>query len=206
MLIGISGKKRAGKDTVAQRLVEQHGFVRYSLADPIREMLYTLDPMIEVIDHYPNAGAEEVTVRSAVDGVGWEVAKSRFPELRRLMQVLGTEVGREMIDPDLWLHLMVDFYDQRAAEGQSVVVPDIRFKNEAEEILLHGGMVIRVERDGLDATDEHPSETALDDWDGFAARIENNGSIEGLWQVVDMIYANSELHLAFANTFLTGEV
>ena len=42
-LIGLTGPARAGKDSAARVLVNQHGFVRYGLADPIRKMLESID-------------------------------------------------------------------------------------------------------------------------------------------------------------------
>ena len=36
MIIGLSGKKRVGKDTVADYLVSKYGFIKYSFADPIK--------------------------------------------------------------------------------------------------------------------------------------------------------------------------
>jgi len=46
-LIGLSGPKRSGKDTIAQMLVEERGFVKYSLATPIKQMLLDLDPFVD---------------------------------------------------------------------------------------------------------------------------------------------------------------
>ena len=38
LIIALSGKKRSGKDTVADYLVERFGFVKYGFADPIKEI------------------------------------------------------------------------------------------------------------------------------------------------------------------------
>ena len=57
MLIALFGPPGAGKDTVAKRLVEQHGFVRIAFADKVRELAY------QVMS--PN-------LQSVVDYEGWE--------------------------------------------------------------------------------------------------------------------------------------
>ena len=38
MIIGISGKKRSGKDTVADFLIQEYGFIKYGFADPIKQI------------------------------------------------------------------------------------------------------------------------------------------------------------------------
>ena len=69
MIIGLSGYAQVGKDTVANYLVENYGFVKVSFADPIREALYKLDPKIR-IDELTGA-----SLASAVDHMGWEEVK-----------------------------------------------------------------------------------------------------------------------------------
>lgn len=46
-LIGLSGAKRSGKDTLAQMLVNERGYVKYSFAEPIKRMLLDLDPFLD---------------------------------------------------------------------------------------------------------------------------------------------------------------
>ena len=38
MIIGITGKKRSGKDTISDFLVEKYDFVKYGFANPIKEI------------------------------------------------------------------------------------------------------------------------------------------------------------------------
>ena len=46
MIIGLAGYAQSGKDTVAKFLVENHGFERVAFADPIRDLLYELNPIV----------------------------------------------------------------------------------------------------------------------------------------------------------------
>jgi hypothetical protein len=65
----------------------------------------------------------------------------------------------------------------KAPYGPRLVITDVRFPNEAEEIKRRGGIIIRVVRDGYGPVNEHVSEVA---YEGQDILIENNGSIEDL--------------------------
>tara|TARA_R100001244_G_scaffold120565_1_gene90177 strand:- start:2776 stop:3039 length:264 start_codon:yes stop_codon:yes gene_type:complete len=54
------------------------------------------------------------------------------------------------------------------------IVPDVRFPNEADAIKQAGGKVIRLTRSPHD--DQHESETALDDYEGFDHVLDNANS------------------------------
>jgi dephospho-CoA kinase len=82
VIIGLSGYARSGKDTVAELLVLNYGFKRMAFADGIREALSALNPILH----------DGMRLNEVVKEYGWELAKSK-DEVRRLLQVLGTEVG-----------------------------------------------------------------------------------------------------------------
>lgn len=111
---------------------------------------------------------------------------------RKLLQLLGTECGREILHPQIWVNALFADYEK----DSEWIVTDVRFPNEAQAIKDRGGVVIRVNRDKETAlmdkgihipkhllSKEHPSETALDDYK-FDEVIENNGSIEELIEKV----------------------
>jgi len=116
---------------------------------------------------------------------------------RKLLQLLGTEAGRQIIHPNIWVNaLFADYnplgFDYKGSAGKNIkgswvypkwIITDVRFPNEVEGIKDRGGIVIRINRDnGTRAIDVNPhlSETALDDYDGFDYVVENDGSIEDL--------------------------
>lgn len=59
------------------------------------------------------------------------------------------------------------------------IITDCRFENEAQAVKAHGGVVVRINRPGVDAVNAHSSETSLDNWN-FDYTINNDGSIEDL--------------------------
>jgi hypothetical protein len=174
-LIGLSGKKRAGKDTFAGGLIAR-GATRVAFADPLKEAAYGLNPIIGR-PAFPGVLAPQSDVRLAtyVDALGWERAKEN-PEVRRTLQEFGVKI-RE-IDPAFWVRAGM----MRAASIDGpVVVTDVRFPNEAEAISAAGGVLVRIDRPGLVSTDEHPSETALDDYP-FDLVVVNDKSAETLFE------------------------
>jgi hypothetical protein len=172
--IALSGLARSGKDTVADYLVKNHGYVKMSFADPMREALYRLNPDIDV-DGY------DMKLATAVDLLGWEQLKSASQGLRGLMQRMGTEVGREMFGEDFWVNQAFN----KAKQHELVVFADCRFPNEARTVEDCGGVVWRIERPGISAANSHPSETALDSYD-FDWIALNDSTLENLWKSVDM--------------------
>lgn len=173
-ILGVSGKKRAGKDTIADHLVAQHGFTKVSFADAVKETALAINPIIE--PYGVNGGVKRLSY--FVGEFGWEKAKDH-PEVRGFLQRYATEAVRSLM-PDFWLDVAMKV--ALGTDGR-VVIPDVRFPNEAAEIQDHG-MLIRVNRPGLDFTDTHLSEIALDDWPHDDV-IENDGTIEDLHGKID---------------------
>jgi hypothetical protein len=173
-LIGLTGRKRSGKDSFAARLVAEHGYTRLAFADALREAALALDPIV--------VGFHEIRLSGVLarDG-GWEAAKE-LPEVRRTLQNYGVAI-RE-IDPEFWVRVVAN----RAAEiAGPVVVTDVRFPNEADWIDAAEGFLVRIERPGLPDDDTHVSEHALDDrWPDF--RIVNDGSLAELAERADNVH------------------
>jgi len=169
-VLGLSGWARSGKDTIADYLVDVEGYTKVSFAQPMKEAMYRLNPRITVNE------VQNTALRVGIDVYGWDGLKERSPDIRGLLQRFGTEVGREMFGENFW----VDYALNAIEDGSKVVFSDVRFPNEADAIRQLGGKVYRVERAGVQAANEHISEHALDGYK-FDGRIQNNGSIEGLY-------------------------
>ena len=173
VLVGVSGYARAGKDTVAHILVDRHNFARGSFAAAMKRILVGLDPLVD-------DGVRLSSVIAELPG-GLEDAKA-VPEVRRLLQRLGTEAGRSALGADVWVKALLERVPGR------LVVSDCRFPNEAAAIRSRGGLVLRVERPGCGPVNGHVSETALDDFD-FDSVIYNDGSLEDLANKIEAVLA-----------------
>lgn len=163
-IIGLSGRAKSGKDTVAVML-GRHGYHRRAFADPLKAAAQAI------------FGLNEVQVMS-------QEAKERVDEFwglspRQIMQRLGTECLRSGFRDDVWVRSLYRYILDNP-QFRAWVVSDVRFPNEAEAIKSWGGRVWRVERPGIEAVSEHVSETAMDDYDRFDHVIVNDGGLDDL--------------------------
>ena len=165
-LIGLTGYKQVGKDTVANILVSRYGFVKTGFASPIREYVAKLFGW----------SLEELEERKEepIEDLGGVTA-------RHAMQTLGTEWGRTHIDKDFWVKSWTKRHTRDLAQAP-VVVTDVRFPNEAETIIRLGGYVVRVER-ATDSQDAHISEQPLHV--GYIYDVIENDDLNGLEQKID---------------------
>ena len=142
MIIGFAGRAGAGKTTAARIMQAKYSkdfLVEESFAKPIRAFVNELRPYTE-------------ETKAEVD-----------PELghsaRTMMQTLGTEWGRNMIHPLLWVKAL-----ERRLAGKSahVVLHDVRFDGEADWIRSKGGIVVLVVSDRESSiAPPHASEISL---------------------------------------------
>jgi hypothetical protein len=138
MLLGITGKAGAGKDSLANFLVENHGFIRLAFADALRASALAIDPIVsESDDGEPLRLSAFIRVPS-----DWDWAKREIPEVRRLLQVIGTEVGREILGENVW----VDLVDRQIEDGKNYVITDVRFDNEVDFVRSKRGTVVQIVR------------------------------------------------------------
>ena len=104
---------------------------------------------------------------------GWDGQKD--DRGRKLLQVLGTEVGREYGGWDFWIRKWkqeIERFKAKQLENLPknwhdhtfflVIVDDIRFSNEAEEIISHGGKVFEVVNKEIENNNDHISENGID--------------------------------------------
>lgn len=189
ILLGLSGYAGAGKDSFADVLVARHSFTKMAFADPLREVAAAINPIVAVkwplfLDGRSDEFDTPVRYNDALARIGYTEAKVYFPEIRELLQRIGTEAGRRIIKDSLW----VDMAMERAAQHERVVIADMRFENEADAITDAGGFTIRITRPGMSAVNSHISEVALDEY-AFDDEIMNVGALADLDAKVDYLIA-----------------
>jgi hypothetical protein len=169
-LVGLIGKKRSGKDSLAAVLVEEFGFERFAFADPLKEAALALNPIVVCDEVGPKR------LSGIVASMGWEDAKE-IREVRRTLQEYGVAI--RAIQEDFWVRATLDRAVQHAHETGPSVITDVRFPNEADEVRDAGGLVVRIIRPVLVSTDTHASEVALDGYEPDATVV-NSGTLEDL--------------------------
>lgn len=154
-IIVISGKQYSGKDTLAALLLSDlTDFVRVGIGDAIK---------------YEYAKKNGVTFD--------EIVKNKHLYRSGLIE-LGN-YGRS-IDPDYWLKSIVEM-------KENVIVPDVRVEHEVQLFKSYGAYSIRVEasyenrsKRAVITNADDPTETALDDYKGWDAVVDNNSDFSNL--------------------------
>lgn len=175
MLIGLGGRYGAGKDVVANYCHFQFGFEVIGFSDILNKMMMTLNP---IVPDYYEGGPQIDSYLSYADIVnrdGYVEAKTN-PEIRRLLQVFGTEVGRGMIHKDIWTDLTAQAILAKTDNGISVALTGVRYENEIEMVRRLGGEPIWVTRPGFGDTGAHLSENSVCEED-FDHTLPNDGTI-----------------------------
>lgn len=97
--------------------------------------------------------------------------KDKSLTAREVMQYVGTDLFRKMY-PNVWADSTITKIKRESTE--LAIITDIRFPNEVEAVQENGGKVIRLTRDPSNGEDQHPSETALDGYEGFDLVVDNS--------------------------------
>ena len=189
MIIGISGKAGSGKDTAAKMLevlyanpdisYEDFANKRYKNFADI-QIVHFADSLKETAQVLFRIGEWETnTQEGKKTTINW-IGKT----VRELLQGIGQGL-RDAIDPNLWVKILF-----ANTEGWSnYIIADVRYPNEVYAIKKRNGVLIRIDRKGAGAGN-HSSETALDDYKEWDVHIENNGSIENLFEAMKIFIKN----------------
>jgi hypothetical protein len=206
VIISLSGLPRCGKDTAADFLVDYYGFVRIGFADRLREVCAALNPIVgwtETIGQcscachnyagvhhvapccYPTVGGPVCWVDAFAQEGGYDGAKTKYPEVRRLLRFMGTEVVRDMINPNYW----VDYVLAQIREHEHVVIPDTRFKNEAFALRANGAIMVNVSRPDGEEAPAHRSDVDLADFI-FDRDVPNTGTLADFYDTLTTMMAD----------------
>lgn len=186
LIIGLNAYAGAGKSAVAQRLIDEHGFVRVKFAKYLkaatRGLLQSLGFSDDVVDQMIEGALKE------------EYIQGLDTTPRELMQWLG-EGARVRFGESFWVDKAVR--DILAMPSDSrIVIDDLRYENELIAIKAVGGYAVRVDRPGVGPVNDHVSERSMPDhlMDGT---LTNDAGLEELHKDADDI--------AFAFMDLLGE-
>lgn len=185
-LLGISGNRGHGKDTLTSVLIndvlpqfELHGKresfahrLKVSAARALGYVEESEDRCVEIMDAIKREHSGSVSnfaLTYSEDGVTWHEGANKTITGREFLQFYGTEAHRNVFGTDFWVDQVLPKSKspwERYVESEPwdvTVVSDARFPNEAERIRHIGGKIIRVVRPDLETEDAHSSEVPLPD-------------------------------------------
>ena len=145
-IIGIAGPARSGKDTVGTYLKNYHGFKGVFFAEPLKEGART---MLGLTDAQLYGDEKEKPIE-------WLGQSPRY-----ILQTLGTDWGRQLINDDIWLLIAKRRIEAYLEDGFNVCITDVRFDNEANMIRDMGGTIWHVERPDVQKVNKHISEAGV---------------------------------------------
>ena len=134
-IVGLLGRSRSGKDTVAgclQRLYPEQEFRVVRLSQPIKDAARAL---FVLSDEQIEGDLKEVR------DVRWNVSP------RTIFQTLTEEIMGRM-GTDFFTRVLYEKYEQGQL-GPHILIPDIRYRHDIDEILQRGGWVWKIERSDL---------------------------------------------------------
>lgn len=185
-VIAICGFQGAGKDTLADQLIKNHGYIKLSFAGTLKDIVSIIfgwdRNMLE------GATKESRAKREIVDE--WWASRLNMPNLtpRWVLQHFGTELFRENFHQDIWIACI----EKKISQYPKVVITDCRFPNEIETLKKLGAKLVHIYRNELPPwfndykngrceppVDLHPSEWS---WikNEFDYVINNNDTIDNL--------------------------
>ncbi len=183
-IVGICGKRRSGKDIVADHLCQHYGYTKYKIADKLKSMCKLLfgftDEELEITKDEACERWDNVTPRRVMQFMGTEI-------MQHQLQHLFPKVGRKF-----WIRSVINDFDH-----ERIAISDLRFLHELEELkrLEQDAadvkvIVLKIRRNPAEArsdADLHESETECSKIQPDVV-IDNDGDLEELLAKVDEFY------------------
>jgi hypothetical protein len=193
-IVALTGRKRNGKDTIAEHLIKEYGYRQLAYAEPIKQICKIL---FDFSDEQCYGNLKEVVDER------WGVTP------RHCFEYIGTEMFRKQMGPllpnigeNFWVVSLHNKIKKLIKSDPTVkiVISDVRFENELVEIckmaqeLEVSTVSIRVTRPSINVNinkeKEHASEKAIDtlnvDYD-----LLNDSTKQSLYDKVTHVLVNN---------------
>jgi hypothetical protein len=209
-LILLSGKLRSGKNQLCEYLTDdfqknglsvKQDLYAKDLKDACAQDFKILS---DVINQHINSIKSSVGVFfdmhdkisiSAQDNIFNTIDKMKFKDenfyedktdiTRALLQLYGTDIFRNRVDENYWMKKLAERINNDS-DNDVIIITDVRFPNELEDIhdFIKGRRIVsvRINRpmNRNSSSNEHVSETALDDYTFWEYIVDNEGTLEDL--------------------------
>jgi hypothetical protein len=202
-MISISGKKGSGKDLAADYIVKQFGYTKVAFADNVKR--FCSEQFGLPLHFFNNEDLKDQPLRVSfqlysseivqlveelillenmnVGRVPWSTIplEKNLKTPREILQFVGTDLGRNIVNKDIWIGQL-----QPEIAGKSdLVIADARMQNERDFLRKMGAKKILVVRHS--EVNDHESENDLGNPDEYDYVLDNSGSKEDLYKLIDGI-------------------
>lgn len=172
-IIGLTGKKFCGKDTIANYFVDKYGYIKIAFADVLKDVCKII---FNLTDEQLNTDKKEIIDER------WTVTP------RQIMQFIGTDLFRNQLQllipfvkEDIWILCV---RNKLLDTTKKFIISDVRFENELNMIKELSGKIINIDRK-TEYDDKHISETLNLYYD---YKIINDKSIDELYVKCNNIF------------------
>lgn len=171
IITGIGHKSRQGKDTWATFVISylrmntrNKKILRMGFADILKSISFQL---------YAWGGLK---TKEYYDGADQKERYKVLPLIGKAPVNIWIDIGNHMrmYDNDVWMRALL-----KGTQADALIITDVRFPNEAQAILDHGGHLVRIDRPGFPGLDS-TSDNALNDFQGWTHIVNNKGSLQEL--------------------------
>ena len=186
IIIGLVGTERSGKDTIADYLITNHNFKKHNMADPIRAIAkqlfnWTESQLTGAQKDIPDPDTG-IKPRDFFTWFGTDICQ--FSIYDRFPQLAGNVKPRT-----IWTRAMHAFISQNS-RAHNIVIPDIRFKHEADALLDAGGIIVHIsnrDRDTFDQLGKYELAELQTEkkYNAGGYKLDNNGDIASLFRNID---------------------
>ncbi len=139
MIIGVCGLISSGKGTLGDILEDHYSFSKESFAKPLKDVA-------SIIFNWDRKMIEGDTKESRLwrekEDTWWTEKLGKPITPRLVLQLLGTEAGRNVFGAALWSSSLINRLDK----NKDYVITDVRFENEIKDLRKAGAFIVRVKR------------------------------------------------------------
>lgn len=203
MIISVSGYARSGKDTMADVLIKEKGFIKMSFAKALKDIC---KEVFELTEEHVNGDLKDIPFPEAVrpteaqallllnkikedfvidepfsEQTFLSVAKEcTFVSPRDLLQRVGTDLARNILGNNVWVSILLNKI--KKSQDTDIVITDARFPDERDSLKSLGGITVYIDRPNVTLKNAqnfeslHISEKLMLDY-AYDTKIINDGSL-----------------------------